>query len=306
VLLVALAGSTASLLLMGLAPAVWVLVAARLVAGACGGSIGVAHALVADLTAPQDRTRAMARVGMAIGAAFTIGPLIGALGGTAGLPTMAVAGATLAASAWLLAWRALPDPEPRTAAPAAGPAQLPRALLAVAFLGMCALVGMETTVALLAGDRFAAGPGYVGVLLCLAGLAMTLAQTPLLSRARRWGDARVATASAALMAAGLAAMPMAGAVGLAVAVVVVAAGQAVLATTTTSLLSRAVDADRRGAVLGRAQAMAAAGRLVGPVAAGGLADVALGLPFMAGAALAVVAALAVQVGRPRPVRAVPS
>uniref|UniRef100_UPI001BDC3CAE MFS transporter n=1 Tax=Pseudonocardia lacus TaxID=2835865 RepID=UPI001BDC3CAE len=260
-LLVALAGSTASLLLMGLAPALWVLVAARLVAGACGGSIGVAHALVADLTEPHERTTAMGRIGMAVGAAFTVGPLVGALGATAGLPAMAIAGAALAAAAWLLAWRTLPDPDPRGRPDRAAAPDVPHppwALLTVGFLGMCALVGMETTVALLAGDRFGAGPAFVGVLLCLAGLAMTLVQArPLVLAVGRWGDTRVATGCAAAMAVGLAAMPVVGAAGLVAAVVVVAATQAVLATTTTSLLSRTVDAGSRGALLGRAQAAAA-------------------------------------------------
>jgi hypothetical protein len=42
--------------------------------------------------------------------------------------------------------------------------------------------------------------------------------------------------------------------------------------------------------------MAAAGRLVGPLAAGALADLALDLPYQAGAALAVLAAFAVLLG----------
>jgi MFS family permease len=301
-LLLSLAGSVASLLLMALAPQLWLLVVARLVAGACGGSIGVAHALAADLTAPEERTRAMGRLGMAVGAAFTVGPLIGTIGAAAGLPAMAVAGAALAAGAWLLAWRTLPDPAPgpRGRAPEEPLPHPPWALIAVGFLGMCALVGMETTVALLAGARFDAGPGFVGVLLCVAGLAMTLAQArPLVAAVRRWGDAQVAVGSAVVLAAGLALMPVVGAGGLVAAVAVAAAGQAVLATTTTSLLSRAVGPGRRGELLGRAQSAAAAGRLVGPVAAGALADADLGLPFLAGALLAVLAALAVGVGARR-------
>jgi DHA1 family tetracycline resistance protein-like MFS transporter len=297
VLLLSLAGSTASLVLMALVPTLWALVLARLVAGACGGSIGVAHAMVADLTAPQRRTAAMGRLGMAVGAAFTVGPLLGAFSATAGFATVALAGAALAAVAWLLAWRlpVAPPPEPGCAARRAGSAEgAPWALVAAAFAGMCALVGMETTVAFLAERRFAAGPGFVGALLCVAGLAMTLVQArPLTAGVRRWGERRVAVTSGLAMAAGLAAMPVTGAPGLVAAVVVVAAGQGLLSTTTTSLLSQSVDPDRRGELLGRAQSAAATARLVGPVGAGALYDLGVGLPFIAAAALAVVAAAAV-------------
>ncbi len=306
-LLVSLAGSTASLALMGLAPALWVLVVARLLAGACGGSIGVAHALAADLSTPEQRTRAMGRLGMAIGAAFTVGPLLGALGAVVGFAAVAFAGAGLAAVAWLLA-RRMPDAAPRSRLGPTGRAALPAAawpLLAVGFAAMCALVGMETTVALLAAERIGAGPVLVGALLCAAGLAMTLVQAgPLTASVRRWGDRWVAVGSALVMAAGLVLMPVTGAAGLVVAVVLVAAGQGLLSTTTTSLLSRAGEPARRGELLGRGQSAAAAGRLVGPLGAGALFDLGAPLPFVVGAGLAVAAAIAVGTTRAdRPVTA---
>ena len=91
------------------------LLAARIAAGLCGGSIGVAHALAADVSPPSGRTRAMARLGIAIGVAFTVGPLLGAAGGTAGFTAVALLGAGLAAVAWLTTWRLIPH------RPTAGP-----------------------------------------------------------------------------------------------------------------------------------------------------------------------------------------
>jgi hypothetical protein len=78
----------------------------------------------------------------------------------------------------LTTWRLIPHqptPGPRPSGPTfSGRAGLPWSLVVAGFAGMCALIGMETTVALLANERFAAGPGFVGLLLCVAGLTMTL------------------------------------------------------------------------------------------------------------------------------------
>ena len=299
VLLLGLAGSTLSLAAMAGAGSVWLLLAARVLAGLCGGSIGVAHALAADVSPPDQRSRAMGRLGMSLGAAFTIGPLLGAAGAGGGFALVCAVGAGLAGLALLTAWRALPRtdgaPRPAAAAPdlAGGPGRRIAALLGVALAGSAALVGMEATVALLAGHRFGAGPGFVGILLSVAGVAMTLVQArPLVGAVRRWGERPVAAGAAGLMAAGLLLLPAAPMVGFVLAVAAVAAGYGLLSTTTTSLLSLLAPAGRRGAVLGRGQAMSATGRLVGPVLAGALYDLRPTLPSVAGAALLALAALA--------------
>jgi MFS transporter, DHA1 family, tetracycline resistance protein len=302
-LLLSLVGSTVSLAAMGFAAELWVLLAARIAAGLCGGSIGVAHALAADVSPAAGRTRAMARLGIAIGVAFTVGPLLGAAAGTAGFTTVALLGAGLAAAAWLTTWRLIPY------RPSAGPRPsgtaytrrdgLPWSLVVAGFAGMCALIGMEATVALLANERFAAGPGFVGLLLCVAGLAMTLTQAgPVGAGARRWGERRVAVAGAVAMAGGLAGLAAGGPPTLFLAcVAVVAAGQGVLGTTTNSMVSRIAPPGRRGEYLGLTQAAAAAGRLVGPPVAGALYDSGTNWPNVTGAVLAVLAAAAVSVSR---------
>lgn len=302
-LLLSLVGSTVSLAAMGFAAELWVLLAARIAAGLCGGSIGVAHALAADVSPPSGRTRAMARLGIAIGVAFTVGPLLGAAGGTAGFTAVALLGAGLAAVAWLTTWRLIPN-HPTSGAPPSRPpfpgrAGMPWSLVVAGFAGMCALIGMETTVALLADARFAAGPGFVGLLLCVAGLVMTLTQAgPVGAFARRWSDRRVAVAGAVAMAGGLAGLAAGGPPALFVGcVAVVAAGQGVLGTTTNSMVSRTAPPGRRGEHLGLVQSAAAAGRLVGPPVAGALYDTGTHWPNATGAVLAVLAAVAVAVSR---------
>jgi DHA1 family tetracycline resistance protein-like MFS transporter len=297
-LLVSLAGSAASLALMGLAESLWLLLVARALAGLCGGSIGVAQAFAADLAGPTGRTRAMGRVGAAIGLAFTIGPALGALAAPLGFAATALIGAGLASANLVLAAASLP----------AGRAERPRRqhgrtvrwvapwpLLVAGFATMTAFVGMETTVAYLAASRFDVGPAFVGVLLAAAGLVLTVVQGLLVApAAQRWGEVRVAAAGAVLMAVGLLAMPFVAEIPFVVAVLVVSAGNGVVTVTAASLLAAAGPVAELGTRMGRGQSAASAARASGPLAAGALFDVAMVAPYLLGAALSTgVAFLAV-------------
>src|SRR5690606_25799752 len=77
-LVLSLAGSAVSMALTGLAGSLPLLLAARLVAGGCGGSIAVAQAYVVELVEPRNRLRALGAVGASIGFGFVVGPAIGA------------------------------------------------------------------------------------------------------------------------------------------------------------------------------------------------------------------------------------
>jgi len=286
-LLVSLAGSAASLALMGLAGALWLLLVARAVAGLCGGSIGVAQAFAADLAGPAGRTKAMGRVGAAIGLAFTIGPAIGAAAAPLGFLATALIGAGLAAANLAFAAVTLPpsrmgQPKKRTA----GRRVAPWPLLAAGFATMAAFVGMETTVAYLAAVRFGAGPTMVGVLLASAGLTLVAVQGFLVApAAHRWGETRIAAAGAMLMAVGLLAMPFVTEAPFVVAVLVVSAGNGLVTVTAASLLAAAGPATEIGARMGQGQAAASAARATGPLAAGALFDLAVVAPYLLGAAL---------------------
>jgi MFS transporter, DHA1 family, tetracycline resistance protein len=286
-LLLSLAGSTASLALLGLAGSLWLLLAARAVAGLCGGSIGVAQAFAADLAGPARRTQAMGRVGAAIGLAFTIGPALGALATPLGFVGTALIGAGIAAANLVTAAVVLPPGRtggPRR--PGTGRRVAPWPLLAVGFATMAAFVGMETTVAYLAAARFDAGPALVGVLLAAAGLVLTVMQGFLVApAARRWGETRVGAAGALLMAGGLLAMPFLAEIPFVAAVLVTAAGNGLVTVAAASLLAAAGPPEDTGARMGQGQSAASAARASGPLAAGALFDLAMIGPYLLGAAL---------------------
>jgi len=287
-LLLSLAGSAASLALMGLAGTLWLLLVARAVAGLCGGSIGVAQAFAADLAGPAGRTKAMGRVGAAIGLAFTLGPALGALSAPLGFAATAFIGAGIAAANGIVAAFVLPEGRAAAHRPAPGRRVAPWPLLAAGFAAMAAFVGMETTVAFLATARFGAGPALVGVLLASAGLVLVVVQGFLVApAARRWGEGRLAVAGAVLMAAGLFALPFLAGVPFVAAVLVAAAGNGVVTAMTASLLAGAGPSGELGARMGQGQSAASAARASGPLAAGALFDVAMAAPYLLGGALSI-------------------
>src|SRR5246127_3579879 len=74
VLILSLAGTVVSFVMMALATSVTVLFVARIVDGLSGGNISTARAYVADVTEPRDRARAYGLIGAAFGLGFFLGP----------------------------------------------------------------------------------------------------------------------------------------------------------------------------------------------------------------------------------------
>ena len=79
VLLVSLLGTAAGFALMGFARTLTWLFVARIVDGISGGNISTAQTYIADITTPEDRSRAMGLIGAAFGLGFMFGPPIGGL-----------------------------------------------------------------------------------------------------------------------------------------------------------------------------------------------------------------------------------
>jgi DHA1 family tetracycline resistance protein-like MFS transporter len=77
VLLISIIGTAVGYFVTGAAQATWMLFLGRIIDGASGGNIAAAQAAVADVTPPQERSRAMGIIGAAFGLGFVLGPAIG-------------------------------------------------------------------------------------------------------------------------------------------------------------------------------------------------------------------------------------
>jgi DHA1 family tetracycline resistance protein-like MFS transporter len=303
VLLVSMAAAALAYAWLAFASRLWMLFAARAVAGACAGNIAAAQAYIADVTPPERRAKGMGMIGAAFGLGFIIGPVLGGvLAGedvaTADLVTPGLMAAALSLVACLGVILMLPE------SLAAGAAARPHSrfaalrdalarpvlaqLLAVFFLSTLAFSGMETTFAWWALAQFGWGPRSTGFVFFYVGLLSALLQGVLIGPlARRWGEERLMLGGLALIALGLLVLPFAADLPLLlIAVTLLAVGNGAAAPSLSSLISRRAGVREQGEVMGVAQSAGALARVLGPLVAGALfAELGRGSPFLCGAIL---------------------
>jgi predicted MFS family arabinose efflux permease len=261
----------------------WLLFVARTLAGAAGGNIGTAQAYIADISAPEERAKRMGLLGAAFGLGFMFGPAIGGWVGHISFQAPMFVAAALAIVNAGLVIAILPEslPKERRGAHKRGSVfevlkhcnrrvYLP--VTATYFLLTTGFSMMTFVYALFVFHRYGIGPSGTGNLLALVGFVGVLIQGGLIGRlVKRFGESRLATSGAAILAASLFALPLASGMSMLVlASIGIAIGNSLLMPTLTSLASRSVDSHRQGRGLGLLQSGGALARWVGPAVGGWL------------------------------------
>ena len=77
VFLISIVGTFIGFLILGFASSLWILFASRVLSGLTAGNISVAQAYIADITDEKNRARGMGMLGAAFGIGFILGPAIG-------------------------------------------------------------------------------------------------------------------------------------------------------------------------------------------------------------------------------------
>jgi len=309
VLLISLACSVAAYLWLGFADALWMLFAARLLAGAGAGNIAAAQAYITDVTGPEARAKGMGLIGAAFGVGFTFGPPIGGMiagsGDTlAALARPAFVSAGLSGLAFVLVLFLLKESLPaasRNAPPRPSRWQVARhvshrptlrLLILLLFTTVVAFAGMEVTQALWLNDAFGWNQWDVGLLFLFVGIVLIIIQGFLIGPlSRRFGGARLVTFGAGAIMVGLGGMPFA--LHLPVLLFMcgsLAVGMGLLNPSINALISREAGVDERGGILGVAQSGASLARIIGPAFAGPLfTTFGRDAPYYTGGAIMLVA-----------------
>jgi len=312
VLLWSIFASSAGMALLGFAPTLPLVLAARAFSGVATANIAVAQAYIADVTPPAERARGMGIIGIAFGLGFILGPFMGGelsrfpvLGREGTLPAFVAAG--LSALNLLLALRNLPESLP----PAARGQRVRRAVpldvaafreavhtpgvgaaVAINFIFILWFAGMEQTFRLFTADRFGMSDAATGRVFGIVGVVSAAFQGGVVPRlAPRIGEARLVRDGLVVMAAAFALLGLsplfgsAGLVALYLAAGLIAAGNGMTQPALPAYASRRARADAQGLTLGTLQSAAALARAVGPLLGGALyAAVDPGAPYLVGAA----------------------
>jgi MFS family permease len=313
VLIVSIAGTAIGFALMGMATALPLLFVARILAGITGGNISIPQAYIADVTAPEQRSRAMGMIGAAFGLGFTFGPLIGGIMSRISYSAPFYFAAGLAVVNALLVYLILPESLSREhrASPHAdasiaevfrhGRGGMFAIVVATYFFLIAGFSIMTTLFALFTEKRFGYDARANGYLFGFIGILTVIIQGGMIGRlVKIFGEVTLTRVGMLLTTASLALLPLSGNLPFLLAVCAgLSFGSGFASPPLSGLASQMIDRSWQGRALGVMQSAGSAGRLLGPLLGGWLLMFDLGkpiteysrTPFLVGALLCFIGAL---------------
>lgn len=281
VLLVSVLGTAIGFFVLGAANTLWMLFLGRIIDGASGGNIATAQACIADVTTPENRSKAMGLIGAAFGLGFVFGPAIGGVLGkySLSLPFYFAGGLSLLN----LAFIALRLPEthgpehrlkPHESAALSDVFAHDHAMLIVAiivsyFLCTVGFSMMTTLFALFNEKRFGYDSRHTGFILAYVGILGAFIQGGLLRRLlKKPVEKQLALAGSVVFAVGMFFLPLShNLLTLLVASGIIAVGNSFVTPTLMGLVSRSADRRVQGRTLGVLQSAGSLARFCGPLLA---------------------------------------
>ena len=284
VLFVSIVGTAVGFALMGLAHSLTLLFVARILAGITGGNIAIPQAYIADVTAPEKRSRAMGMIGAAFGLGFTFGPLIGGVMSRISYSAPFFFSAGLAAINAALVYLILPE----SLSPAHRVRRREKAgmmdvfrhgrggmftiVLATYFFLIAGFSIMTTLFALFTEKRFGYDAQANGYMFGFVGIVSVIVQGGLIGRLiKMFGEVALARAGMILTTLSLAFLPASNSLlALLLVSAGLAAGSGFASPPLSGLASQMIEPAWQGRALGLLQSAGSTARLLGPLLGGWL------------------------------------
>lgn len=287
ILLVSIFGTFVGFLLLGFANRLWMLFASRILDGFTGGNLSVAQAYIADVTDEKNRSKGLGMVGAAFGLGFIIGPVTGGFLSQWGyaLPAFVAAALAFINLALVAVW--LPEsltPEKRAAMPQKQPPVTLDALLQALrrpftgsllitrfFFGLAFAI-FQTIFALYALKKFQLDARDTGLVLTYIGVLSVFVQGFLIGRlTQRFREDVLIPVAVVIMTLSLLGWAFVPSVfWLLVILTPTAMAGGVLNTILASTLTKAVQPQEIGGILGLAASIESLTRVIAPTLGGAL------------------------------------
>jgi len=280
VLLLGFCGLGFNFFAMAYASELWILIVVRMFGGALQANAAIANAYVADISAPEERTRRFGQLGAMFGIGFILGPVMGGVLGDINLRLPFLVAGCFALANLLYGVFVLPESLPVSRRRAINRASLNplsalqrvarlqgigRLLWVIAAANLSMFV-MYTTWVLYTTYRFGWGPRENGWSLFAMGLASTLVQgfllTPLL---RRFSARHLAIAGLASSGIGYVCWGLATAEWVMFAVIACNLLGWTVSASLQSIVSNAADARAQGETMGAVSSLASMMAVIAPV-----------------------------------------
>ncbi|MEY4564466.1 MAG: hypothetical protein RLZZ618_3743 [Pseudomonadota bacterium] len=303
VLLMGFCGFAFSFFGTALATELWVLLAVRIVSGALQANIAVANAYVADITAPEDRSKRYGQLGAMFGIGFIIGPVLGGLLGSKDVHLPFFVAGSLALLNLVYGYFVLPESLPlerrrpfswRSANPISSLRHLAAlknvgGLLVVIVFANLAQFVLHTSWVLYTTFRFNWSPAENGWSLFTVGVMSVLVQGYLLPKMlKRFGAARLAIYGLISSTITYAMWGLAFQGWMMYAVIPLNLFAFAVASTMQGIISNAADPKTQGQAMGAVAALGSLAAVIAPIFGGLLlgmvadlpsTDVRMGAPF---------------------------
>jgi DHA1 family tetracycline resistance protein-like MFS transporter len=275
VLIVSQIGSTIGWAMLGWAPNIPWVFAARILEGLSGGNIGITQAYVADLVEPKDRARAFGYIGATFTAAFTIGPAVaGTLEPKFGYSVPLYLAAALQLVTLIVTIVALPESRAKTAEAAVGAKEIFRTFrnpqispklwqkLALSLT----LYGWFGVYALFLQKQLGYSFQQTSYVFAAFGIINTFVNAILVGRTSdRLGDRLMSTIGIGALVAGFACVPLVHSLVTLIALMLFfSVGMAFGNTGLTALISASADERRQGTVLSVSSSLDSFAGIVAP------------------------------------------
>ncbi len=287
ILIASIFGTFLGFLLLGFAKSLAMLFAARILDGLTGGNLSIAQAYITDVTEAKDRSKGLGMIGAAFGLGFIIGPVTGGFLSQWGYAVPAFVAAALSFINLILISVWLPESltaEKRAAMqdkkPAVTLGALLRALgrpftgslLITRFFFGLAFAIFQTIFSLYTLSKFNLSARDTGLILTYVGILSVIVQGFLVGRlSNKFRDDILIVTCVALMAVSLIGWAMAPSViALLIVLTPTALSGGTLNTLLSSTLTKAVEPQEVGGILGLAAAVESSTRILAPIIGGAL------------------------------------
>lgn len=285
ILLVSVFGTFLGFLLLGFANALWMLFVSRIIDGLTGGNLSVAQAYISDVTDEKSRSKGLGMIGAAFGLGFIIGPVTGGLLSQWGYAVPAFAAATISFINLILIYAWLPESltaEKRSQMTEKRPAITLKALLVAFqrpftgsilitrfFFGLAFAI-FQTIFSLYALAKFNLTARDTGFVLTYVGVLSVIVQGFLVGRlTSRFREDVLITVSVVLMGISLLGWALAPSLlWLYIIMTPTALSGGLLNTLLSSTLTKAVEPQEIGGILGLSSAVESSTRIIAPIVGG--------------------------------------
>lgn len=285
ILLASIFGTFVGFLLLGVANALWILFASRIIDGLTGGNLSIAQAYISDVTDAKNRAKGLGLIGAAFGLGFIIGPVTGGFLSQWGYAVPAFAAAVMSFTNLMLIFFWLPESltaEKRAAMTDKRPAATLGALfialkrpfsgslLISRFFFGVAFAIFQTIFSLYALTKFNLTAAQTGYVLTYVGILSVITQGYLVGKiTNRFREDVLIVACVALMAISMIGWSVAPSV-LVLLIVLAPTSLAggVLNTLLSSTLTKVVAPQEIGGILGLSASIDSSTRVIAPILGG--------------------------------------